>query len=134
MKSGDSAVSDSRYGLALKSADTVSSLGRAEQELVRRRSGLASTPSGLQELGVRQSRFIGGRMFYQDNGGWVDSESAKIDSNTKPIEIRFDSREYYDLIQKNPEVRAWLSLGTKVTFVLKGKLYQVIPADEDATP
>ena len=134
LKSGDSAVLNSRYGLALKSADTVSSLGRAEEELVRQRVVGANLNTGLQEMGVRQGKFIGGRMFYKEGEMWLDSSISKFAPDAKPIQVEFDSKEYYELLKQNPQAREFLSLGTRIKFVLNGKLYEIVPASRQAQP
>ena len=126
-KVGDTAVANSRYGLALKSANTSRALDTAGEELVRLQRVAEGLPAVARGPAGRSGRFVGGRMFYQEGATWLDSEAAKLPADLKPIHVTFNSKEYYDLIQANPEVREWLALGTQVKFVLKGKVYEIVP-------
>jgi len=48
---------------------------------------------------------------------------AKKDAT--PIRIEFDSKEYWDLVAKNPELREVFALGTEVRFEIGGKVYEI---------
>jgi hypothetical protein len=41
------------------------------------------------------------------------------------VKIKFGSKEYYDLLDKEPESKDYLALGRNVSFVMKNKLYEI---------
>ena len=78
---------------------------------------------GAQQY-AQQSRYVGGRTFYQNGSQWIDGEAQK-QTDAKHIRIQFESKEYFDLLQKNPKALTWLSLGKNVQFVLDNQIYEV---------
>jgi Ca-activated chloride channel family protein len=97
--SGEAAVYEAQEMKKLKEESTVSDKDQAEN--IRR---------------------IAGKTFQLKNDIWVDSE-FKNDMKTK--KIKFGSTEYFDLIQATPELAKFLSIGTKVIVVYKGKVYEI---------
>ena len=79
--------------------------------------------SASREL-AQQSRFAGGRTFFQNGDKWIDSEVQK-QVNAKRVQVPFGSPEYFDLLTRQPQVRSWLALGTKVEFTLGDTVYEV---------
>lgn len=71
-----------------------------------------------------QNRRLAGKTFYRNGDRWLDSEIRKL-KQSKPIHIEFGTRAYFDLLRQHPAVAKWLSLGSNVSFVLEGKLYEV---------
>jgi Ca-activated chloride channel family protein len=71
-----------------------------------------------------QVKNIKGRAFYNSGVEWNDSniQNRKI-KNTK--RIQFASKEYFDLLAKNPETNAYLSLGKNVRFMVGDDLYEI---------
>ncbi len=73
---------------------------------------------------ARQSRFIGGKTFFQNENQWMDAEVQRF-SEAKKIRTQFGSPEYFDLLRKHSATSAWLSLGCNVQFVWQGTVYEV---------
>ncbi len=74
---------------------------------------------------TQQTRFVGGRNFFQnDQQQWIDPSVQNL-SNAKRVRVQFNSPEYFDLATKEPQARAWLSLGRNVQFELHGTIYEV---------
>ena len=150
--SGAAAVAGARYGLAQKSANQVEeSLHRARAEAARALSAAApgaapavAAPIGGTGRGVaggtipgriadaaaqvvaytEQSRFVGGRSFYQNGDQWIDAEVQRL-ANPAVRRVAFGTPEYFELIARNPEALPWLALGSKVKFVLDGTVIEV---------
>jgi hypothetical protein len=74
-------------------------------------------------------RYAGDKTFYiDDNGYWVDSEFDG--SNLEPVEIKYLSGEYYQLIADEPDIAEYLGVGDKVIVVFDDKTYKIVPNDE----
>ncbi len=148
--SGASAVAAARYGLSQKSADQVGvalSAGGVEAErmiasapaavpvapMPARGGGVAGSgivvarpvPTAVPAFdAAQQSRFVGGRTFFQNGNQWIDSRVQKA-TNARQVRIQFSSPEYFDLLAQKPEVRPWLALGQNVQFVLGEAVYEI---------
>ena len=74
---------------------------------------------------VNQVRNVQGRAFYNSGSFWVDS---KIQSGKygKAARIQFASKEYFDLMKKNPETAGFLALGRNVRFVWNERVYEIV--------
>ena len=72
----------------------------------------------------QQSRFVGGRTFFQNNGQWIDAE-VQTAPKARKIRLPFNSVEYFELLQKHPKAVAWLSLGRNVQFLLGDTIYEI---------
>ncbi len=81
-------------------------------------------PSSLSDY-TQQNRYAGGRAFYQNGPVWTDSLVQKQQAQARRIQLAFASKEYFDLMQKHPEVKPWLALGNRVQFVLADTIYEV---------
>ncbi|MGC8988980.1 MAG: VIT domain-containing protein [Verrucomicrobiia bacterium] len=92
----------------------------------RGRAQSASGTGGAEQLlaSTQQTRFVGGRTFFFNGDQWIDSQVQYTNPNKK-IRVQFGSREYFDLLARNPEVAPWFALGRKVQFVLGPVLYEV---------
>jgi Ca-activated chloride channel family protein len=76
---------------------------------------------------ANQSRFVGGKNFFFNDGAWADSE-VQSHPKAKPVRIEFGSPAYYDFVRKHPEAGEWLGLGVSVTFVWNGEVVEVFVA------
>jgi len=74
---------------------------------------------------AQQVRNVNGRAVYQQNNFWVDSK-LQNQKNAKPVQIQFNSKEYYALLNKEPATAQFLSLGQNVRFYHKNTYYEVI--------
>jgi Ca-activated chloride channel family protein len=135
-------VTQSRSELAFKSAnasaDAISAGGaEAQRGLVAaapavsatRGGGAGSQRAGQGEAGkvseyTQQSRFVGGRSFYQNGNQWIDATIQKL-KEPKRIRVQLNSKEYFDLVAKKPEAVPWLALGQNVQFALSDTVYEI---------
>jgi hypothetical protein len=146
-KSGDGAVADARSFQMLKAAEAPSSainsgnvetfryeaLSTAQAARgfggVARSKGAGSSPqsaqTGSQARALeQQSRFVGGKTFYQNGTKWIDSDVQK-QTQAKRVRVQFGSLEYFDLLAKQPQAKSWLALGTNVEFTVGDIVYEV---------
>jgi Ca-activated chloride channel family protein len=73
---------------------------------------------------AQQARVVKGRAFYQNGNTWTDA-TASTKKDLKKREIRFNSDEYFQLLQHHPEAAQWLALGNEVDVVLDDTLVVV---------
>ena len=67
---------------------------------------------------------VQGRAFYNSGTFWNDSQlQAQPFSNT--VRIRFASKEYFELIESDPESSEMLALGRNVRFVMNNQIYEI---------
>lgn len=147
-ESGAEAIQNSRSSLALKDANTASGglagMAAAAPKVMAAPAitaptasapGLGAavtTPSSLQveTLGNSQSslaqeaRYVGGHSFYFNGKQWVDVRVQKL-ASAKPVRIQFNSKEYYDFLQKNPQASQWFSLGRNLQIVIQNTVYEI---------
>jgi Ca-activated chloride channel family protein len=145
-KEGDGAVAGARANQALKLADAPGEaivLGNADAfyaapALAPRASSAAPAAAGGPALDARarlagaqqaaaQTRFVGGRSFFQNGNQWVDAGAQRL-QNQQARRIQFNSPEYFELWRQEPRAQAWLALGRNVRFVLDGQLYEIFEA------
>lgn len=72
------------------------------------------------------SQFFGNKNFFNQSSVWVDSE-FKPDAKMPETSVRFGSNEYFALVEKEPELAQYLSLGESVVVVWKNRVYRVTP-------
>jgi hypothetical protein len=77
-------------------------------------------------------RILGGRVFVQNNGTWIDTAFDPLQMHT--IKVAFLSPDYYNLIQAYPELAAAFALGSTVIALADGEAYEVVSADESVPP
>ena len=146
--SGAGAVAAARYGLAQKSANqagvaldfarveagrAVLSAAPAMAPEIRSFGGAApsasfAAPSTAVEQVVQidqQSRYVGGRTFFQNGNQWVDSEVQK-QAKAKRTRLQFGTPEYFNFAAAHADARPWLALGSNVQFVLGDTVYEVV--------
>ncbi len=73
---------------------------------------------------TEQTRFVGGRSFFQNGDRWIDTGVRRL-RNPTTTRVQFDSPEYFNLVAAHPEAGPWLALGTQVQFVLGETVYEV---------
>jgi Ca-activated chloride channel family protein len=140
-ESGAEAVENSRATAALKSMDSVSA-GMPQTTILASKPAPASTlaapsvstspssPVGgsrvkeSSDASGPQVRFVGGRSFYFNGKQWVDVRIQKM-PQAKPVRLQFNSREYFDFVQKNPLATPWLSLGRNLQIVVQETVYEI---------
>ncbi len=79
---------------------------------------------GVKQNLTQQVKNVSGRAVYQQDKFWVDSELQKRE--TKNVKrIQFNSDEYFDLLNKEPETAQFLALGQNVRFYHNNVFYEV---------
>src|SRR5262249_32321855 len=113
-KSGGEAVLSARYGVTLKAASAPESAVALGNEEAQRTLAFmvhpapsASTagmlaPSARIEQYTQQTRFAGGRNFFQNGNQWIDADVQKIKEPTR-VRIQFNSPDYFTLAAQNAE-------------------------------
>ena len=91
----------------------------AEQQLKTSEQAAAPDPA------TPALRQVGTKTFVLRDGAWVDTtfDAARL----KAESITFGSSRYFELLRSNPEIGPYLALGDRVTVVLSGKAYSIIP-------
>jgi Ca-activated chloride channel homolog len=87
---------------------------REQQEVLRDEDD--STTSGMRK--------VGDKTFYLREGVWTDSE-FKEDARLPETTLVFGSDEYFDILKREPQFARFFSLGERVVFVYKGRVYRV---------
>jgi Ca-activated chloride channel family protein len=71
------------------------------------------------------NQFVANKNFINQNGKWVDAE-FKQENKLPEVKIKFASNEYFDLINKEPDLAQFFALGKQVIVVWKNKIYRVL--------
>lgn len=72
----------------------------------------------------RRSCLIHDQTFIQRGAEWVHPAVAKM-PDAKRIRVRFDSREYFELITKHPRVLPYLQGAHNVQLPLEDAIYEI---------
>ena len=117
-KSGRPAVTSAASNGMLKSA--------GQADAYRAANAAAEPGSGkLYEQGASQTRFVNGRAFFQNGSQWVDTQVQAV-KDARPVQVRFNSPEYFELARRGRDVSQWLSVGRSVQLVLDGVVYEIV--------
>src|SRR5947209_11585643 len=100
-----------------EAAVTESKRARAQQETVNIVSDDKDAPASLV-------RHVGNKTFYLRDGVWTDSE-FKADARKPETTLTFGSDEYFALLQKEPRLSEYFSLGERVVVLYEGRVYRV---------
>jgi len=113
-KSGESAVRGAASSITLKSADGISSFSAAKD------LAYAGGKSADKQISS-ENRVLDGKTFHLAGDLWIDDE-ARDDKDKKIEELKFASKEYFDFLEKHPELIKFLSLGSNVDVLHQGKI------------
>jgi len=117
-KSGRGSVVVSEEFQNLNSAVNYNQMQQGNERLVYKDS-----KGQLRNLS-QQVKNVMGRAVYQQDKFWVDSELQKRE--TKNVKrIQFNSDEYFNLLNREPETSKFLALGQNVRFYYKNVFYEV---------
>lgn len=131
-QSGDAAVAGARYNYSLKTVENAEQLQQAPAEVQmyvntgKLHSG-ASLTNGRRPAPAQQ-QFVAGRTFQLEGGFWTETRVMASESKATS-RIEFDSKEYWELVAKHPEIKDVLALGTQVRFLLEGKICEIFSAN-----
>jgi Ca-activated chloride channel family protein len=70
------------------------------------------------------NQFVANKNFINQSGVWVDSDFAES-THLSEVLIKFASDDYFKLIEREPALAPYLSLGEQVVVVWKGKVYRI---------
>lgn len=73
---------------------------------------------------TQQNQFVANKNFTNVNNVWVDSD-LQGDSKLPEITVKFASDDYFRLVNSEPGLAPYLSLGEQVVVVWHGKVYRV---------
>jgi hypothetical protein len=145
-KAGDGAVASSRSFNSLKQANTPGeaiSVGnvdvyRADNVMTYSTAagfsvqGGAASPAAAaykNESQARQTqeqgRFAAGKTFFRNGEKWIDSDVQNQKQDARRARVQFGSKEYFDLVTKQPQSKSWLALGANVEFTIGDTVYEV---------
>ncbi len=71
---------------------------------------------------VQQVKYVQGRAFYLVDDTWVDPFLQSV-KNIPTRKIKFASAEYFQLMEKKPEIISYLALGKSMRFVFQNEIY-----------
>lgn len=80
-----------------------------------------------RQVAIRNSsrnQFVANKNFINQDGVWLDSEFT-TDAKLSETTIKFASDDYFKLIEREPGLAQYLSLGEQVVVVWKGKVYRI---------
>jgi Ca-activated chloride channel homolog len=137
--SGDTAVSSSRSFNELKSANSSrSAIVAGSSEALRQAPASPAIGGGSFAYAAQQkdrldvakklesqSRFVGGKAFFQNGDKWIDADVQK-QSGVARKQVKFGSEEYFELLKQQPQSRTWLAQGRHVEFVLGSTVYEIV--------
>ncbi|MGZ5002100.1 MAG: VIT domain-containing protein [Chthoniobacterales bacterium] len=126
-KEGDDGVANARSQYLFKFAQQApAAIAGAVSESNRGYAAAAppneSSNSARVAQYTQQSRFVNGRAFYQNGRQWIDASSQSL---TKRQQLKFNSEDYFALLQKHPEAAPWLALGQNVQVALGDTVYEI---------
>jgi Ca-activated chloride channel family protein len=81
---------------------------------------------------TQRAKYIDGRAFFQNGNQWIDN-NVSAQNNAKSVRIKFGSDDYFALLDRHPEARAWLALGQNVKLFLDSTVYDIY-GDSDSDP
>lgn len=79
------------------------------------------------EKGRRQLRHVGDKAFVLTDGRWTDTT---WDGKRKPKQVTAFSDEYFELVQKHPELKKYFTLGPRILVVLGDQAYETLRPDD----
>jgi hypothetical protein len=67
-------------------------------------------------------RAVDDKTFYLVDGYWTDSEYKK---DEKSEQVDFGSKQYFDLVASDPQLRKYFAVASQVIVVYKGHCYKI---------
>lgn len=136
-KSGENAVANAKEIRELKDGlNTDAQLARAQNESANYYRSAAPTAADSAKNTNRmlevinqsasQTRYVGGRNFYQNGKRWIDSSKQNQQAKNR-VQVKFNSDEYFRLAAEHPAALPWMALGQEVEFALGDTVYEIVP-------
>ncbi len=73
---------------------------------------------------TESSFFVNGRQFIQHGNQWIDTAARKMVA-ARHIRVRFDSREYFELLIRFPKALPFLSRTRNIQLALGDAVYEI---------
>ncbi|MEK7486029.1 MAG: hypothetical protein AABZ60_17030, partial [Planctomycetota bacterium] len=112
-QSGGEAIKESERAMKYKSALTLEGALDANRSDDEKKSDSA----------MNLIKNAGDKTFMQRGDIWVDSTLPEGKKETDLLKIKAFSAEYFELMQKNPEIAKYLSVGSNIILVFENKYY-----------
>jgi Ca-activated chloride channel homolog len=123
---GEEAVGGAQAAQELAYAPSLEGMTRANKYAFR--GGKWSSEQGSLELkkevDSRKTRYVDGRAFYFNGKQWIDAQ-VQTHKDAKRVTVKFNSDDYFNLLQKYPKAAAYYALGRNVVFVFEDVVYEV---------
>lgn len=71
------------------------------------------------------NQFVANKNFFNQSGNWIDAE-YKAEAKLPEVKVKFASNEYFELVNKEPDLAQYFAIAENVTVVWKGKVYRVV--------
>jgi Ca-activated chloride channel homolog len=125
-KSGADAIGTANALRALNYASNAQSLSMANSFAAQGQTGAyAAGGARVQEnIQSQQARNIAGRTFYNNGNVWVDSSVQQ--QKQRPVQVKFNTDEYFALMRRNANMPQWLSVGRNVQVVVDNVTYEIV--------
>jgi Ca-activated chloride channel family protein len=78
--------------------------------------------SGIDKSGSAKVKSVGSKVFYLNDGVWVDNDFS---SGMKATDVVYGSNSYFSMLKDRPDIGKYLSLGSKVKFCLGGACFNI---------
>ncbi|MEO8649726.1 MAG: VIT and VWA domain-containing protein [Acidobacteriota bacterium] len=137
---------DGSFVTAPKDSERFRALAKAAPSALREQSGAGAVRQSVQQNSAKSNasivadgvdkdeqviigntaanRFVANKNFFNRSGVWTDSEYS--DGLSLPfVSVKFASTEYFDLVEKQPELARYFALGRAVTVVWNNRVYKV---------
>jgi Ca-activated chloride channel family protein len=116
-------LKEQEQGAKEKKGESAVAASKAIGEMKKPAQGAADTPESLDKAVRDVVKYVGEKTFYAlESGAWCDQEYRKEMQTTK---VKYFSDEYFDLMNKNPKLARYFSIGKSVIVVFEGKAYEV---------
>lgn len=112
--------------LRRKPKDSTAGAEALDYSLAIRRLAKSRTVDGSRESA--DIHRVGGRSFHRIGGVWIDSAFRK-GMETKVKKVKAFSTEYFELLDKHPELAKVFAFSTRILVVLGEQVFEVVAAD-----
>jgi Ca-activated chloride channel family protein len=126
-KSGDAAVGGAEAHGALRGLGYVSAPDMANERAWEGQTGRFRDSAEMlrKAMDVQVNRHVAGRTFFLNRGRWIDA-SVQARPEARRVRVGFGSDAYFELLRRDDGAPHWLSLGTEVTVLLDGTVYEIV--------
>jgi Ca-activated chloride channel family protein len=123
----DMAESGRRKAAAKSGIGAVQLSSQQNSMQMNTRAGASEDKDEKEQIVLRNTvnnQFVANKNFINQNGVWVDSDFSET-AHLPEVAVRFGADDYFRLIEREPDLATYLSLGEQVVIVWRGKVYRV---------